>query len=156
PMPPPPERATRPAKNGLGFDAHGYLFRLTGVDLTAIPGLSTASALTLLAETGLDMKRWRSAKAFASWLGLCPNNRVSGGTVLSSRSQACVNRAARVFRMAAYGLHHAKSAIGAYYRRMRTKLGAPKAITATAHKLARYFYSMLKTRKAFADIGQEA
>jgi transposase len=154
--PPPPERATRPSKNGLGFDAHSHLFRLAGVDLTEIPGLSTASILTLLAETGLDMSRWRSAKAFASWLGVCPNNRISGGKVLSSRSQPCVNRAARVLRMAAYGLHHAKSALGAYYRRMRTKLGAPKAITATAHKLARLFYSMLKTKKSFADIGQDA
>lgn len=153
---PPPERPTRPSKNGLGFDAHAHLFRIAGVDLTAIPGLSTASVLTILAETGVDMRRWRSAKAFASWLGLCPNNRISGGKRLSSRSQPCVNRAARVFRMAAYGLHHAKSALGAYYRRMRAKLGAPKAITATAHKLARLFYSMLATKRSFADIGQEA
>jgi transposase len=153
---PPPARSIVRSKNALGFDAHGHLFRLTGVDLTAIPGLSTASVLTLLAETGLDMERWRSAKAFASWLGLCPNNRISGGKVLSSKSRACVNRAARVFRMAAYGLHHAKSAIGAYYRRMRGKLGAPKAITATAHKLARLFYSMLKTKRSFGDIGQDA
>lgn len=153
---PPPARPMVRSKNALGFDAHGHLFRLTGVDLTAIPGLSTASVLTLLAETGLDMERWRSAKAFASWLGLCPNNRISGGKVLSAKSRACVNRAARVFRMAAYGLHHAKSALGAYYRRMRAKLGAPKAITATAHKLARLFYSMLKTKRSFADIGQEA
>jgi transposase len=154
--PPPSERANRPAKNGLGFDAHGHLYRLAGVDLTQIPGLSTASVLTLLAETGLDMSRWRSSKAFASWLGLSPNNRVSGGKVLASRTKACVNRAARVFRMAAYGLHHAKSALGAYYRRMRMRLGAPKAITATAHKLARLFYSMLRTKKSFADIGQDA
>jgi hypothetical protein len=76
--------------------------------------------------------------------------------VLASKSKACVNRAARIFRMAAYGLHHAKSALGAFYRRMRSKLGAPKAITATAYKLARLFYSMLKTRKSFADIGQDA
>lgn len=102
------------------------------------------------------MNRWRSAKALASWLGVCPNNRISGGKILSSRSRACVNRAAKVFRMAAYGLHHAKSALGAYYRRMRTKLGAPKAITATAHKLARLFYSMLRTKKRFADLGQDA
>jgi transposase len=152
----PPERSASRSKNALGFDAHGHLFRLAGVDLTAIPGLSTASVLTLLAETGLDMNRWRSEKAFSSWLALCPNNRISGGKVLSTRSRGCVNRAARVFRMAAYGLHHAKSALGAYYRRMRAKLGAPKAITATAHKLARLFYSMLKTKKSFADIGQEA
>lgn len=153
---PPPSHPIRTTKNGLGFDAHGHLFRLAGVDLTAIPGLSTASVLTILAETGVDTSRWRSGKAFASWLGLCPNNRVSGGKVLASRTQRCVNRAAGVFRLAAFGLHHAKSAIGAYYRRMRTKLGAPKAITATAHKLARLFFSMLSTKKSFAEIGQEA
>jgi len=153
---PPPSHPTRPTKNGLGFDAHEHLFRLAGVDLTAIPGLSTASVLTILAETGVDTDRWRSGKAFASWLGLCPNNRISGGKVLASRTQRCVNRAAAVFRMAAYGLHHAKSALGAFYRRMRTKLGAPKAITATAHKLARLFFSMLSTKKSFADIGQQA
>lgn len=154
--PTPPERSSARSKNALGFDAHGHLFRLVGVDLTAIPGLSTASVLALLAETGLAMDRWRNSKAFASWLGLCPNNRVSGGKVLASKSKACVNRAARIFRMAAYGLHHAKSALGAFYRRMRSKLGAPKAITATAHKLARLFYSMLKTKMSFADIGQDA
>jgi transposase len=153
---PAPDRPTRPSKNGLGFDAHGHLYRLAGVDLAAIPGLSTSSVLTILAETGVDMRRWRSGKAFASWLGLCPDNRISGGRILSSRSKPCVSRAARVFRMAAYGLHHAKSALGAYYRRMRAKLGAPKAITATAHKLARLFYAMLSTKTAFADIGQEA
>jgi len=154
--PTPPERPSSRSKNALGFDAHGHLFRLVGVDLTAIPGLSTASVLGLLAETGPAMDRWRNSKAFASWLGLCPNNRVSGGKVLASKSKQCVNRAARIFRMAAYGLHHAKSALGAFYRRMRSKLGAPKAITATAHKLARLFYSMLKTKTAFADIGQDA
>ncbi len=154
--PTPPERSSARSKNALSFDAHGHLFRLVGVDLTAIPGLSTASVLALLAETGLAMDRWRNSKAFASWLGLCPNNRVSGGKVLASKSKQCVNRAARIFRMAAYGLHHAKSALGAFYRRMRSKLGAPKAITATAHKLARLFYSMLKTKKSFADIGQDA
>ena len=154
--PTPPERTSARSKNALGFDAHGHLFRLVGVDLTAIPGLSTASVLALLAETGPTMDRWRNSKAFASWLGLCPNNRVSGGKVLASKSKQCVNRAARIFRMAAYGLHHAKSALGAFYRRMRSKLGAPKAITATAHKLARLFYSMLKTKKSFADIGQDA
>ena len=154
--PTPPEQSSARSKNALGFDAHGHLFRLVGVDLTAIPGLSTASVLALLAETGIAMDRWRNSKAFASWLGLCPNNKVSGGKVLASKSKQCVNRAARIFRMAAYGLHHAKSALGAFYRRMRSKLGAPKAITATAHKLARLFYSMLKTKKSFADIGQDA
>lgn len=154
--PPPPRGPSRSSKNGLGFDAHGHLFRMAGVDLTAIPGLSTASVLTILAETGLDTKRWRSCKAFASWLGLSPNNRISGGRVISSRSRPSSNRAAAAFRMAAYGLHRAKSALGAYYRRMRAKLGAPKAITATAHKIARLFYAMLATKTPFAELGQQA
>lgn len=84
---PPPTTPPRPSKNALGFDAYGHLLRMAGVDLTAIPGLSTASVLTILAETGCDTKRWRSSKAFASWLGLCPNNRISGGRVLLSRTQ---------------------------------------------------------------------
>ena len=144
----------RPSKNGLGFDAHGHLLRIAGVDLTTIPGLSTASVLTILAETGLDPSRWRSGKAFASWLGLCPNNRVSGGRVISSRSRPSSNRAAAAFRLAAYGLHRAKSALGAFFRRIRARLGAPKAITATAHKIARLFYAMLVTKKPFHEIGQ--
>jgi transposase len=152
---PPPSRSSRASKNGLGFDAHDHLFRLAGVDLTAIPGLSTASVLTILAETGVDTSRWRSGKAFASWLGLCPNRRVSGGKVISSRSRPTSNRAAAAFRIAAYGLHRAKSALGAYYRKMRARLGPSKAITATAHKLARLFYAMLVTKKPFAELGQQ-
>jgi transposase len=150
-----PTHSTRASKNGLAFDAHGHLFRIAGVDLTAIPGLSAPSVLTVLSETGLDTKRWRSGKAFASWLGLCPNNRVSGGKVISSRSRPSSNRAAAAFRMAAYGLHRAKSALGAYFRRMKSKLGTPKAIVATAHKIARIFYSMLVTKKPFAELGQQ-
>lgn len=153
---PGPSQPPRPSKNGLGFDAHGHLLRLAGVDLTAIPGLSTVSVLTILAETGLETSRWRSSKAFASWLGLCPNNRVSGGRVISSRCRPSSNRAAAAFRLAAYGLHRAKSALGAYFRRIRAKLGPAKAITATAHKIARIFFTMLVTKKPFHEMGQRA
>lgn len=154
PLPPP--RTPDRSKNALRFDAREHLFRIAGVDLTAVPGLSTASVLALIAEIGVDMSRWRSPKAFAAWLGLSPNNRISGGKVLGSKTKACANRAANILRMAAYGINHAKSALGAYYRRMRAKLGAPKAITATAHKIARIVYSMLRTKTPFADIGQDA
>lgn len=153
----PPDRPRKPSKNALSFDAREDLARITkGVDLTAIPGLSTTSVLTIIAETGVDMKRFGTAKRFASWLGLCPENKVSGGKILSSKTRRVANRAAEVFRVAAYGLHHARSALGAYYRRQRARLGAPKAITAVAHKLARMFYAMLDQGRQFTDIGQDA
>ena len=153
----PTDRSRKPSKNGLSFDARQDLCRMTGgVDLTAIPGLSAGSVLVILSETGSDMARFGTAKRFASWLGLAPENKISGGKVLSASTRPCANRAAHAFRLAAYGLHHAKSALGAYLRRMRAKLGAPKAITAVAHKLARIFFSMLAQRRQFADIGQEA
>lgn len=153
----PADRPRKPSKNALTFDARVDLARITkGVDMTAIPGLSTTSVLTIISETGVDMRRFGNAKRFASWLGLSPENKISGGKILSSKTRKVANRAAEVFRVAAYGLHHAKSALGAYYRRMRSRLGAPKAITAVAHKLARMFFAMLAGGKQFADIGQEA
>ena len=153
----PPDRPRRPAKNALTFDARADLAKRTGgIDLTAIPGLSTTSVLTILSETGTDMTRFGTAKRFASWLGLAPDNKISGGKVLTSGTRPCANRASKAFRLAAYGMHHAKSSLGAYYRRMRAKLGAPKAMTAVAHKLARIFFTMLAKRCQFTDIGQEA
>lgn len=152
----PPDRPRKPSKNALSFDARADLARITkGVDLTAIPGLSTTSVLTVIAETGVDMTRFGNAKRFASWLGLCPENKISGGKILSSKTRPLSNRAAEVFRIAAYGLHHARSALGAFYRRKRAQVGAPKAITAVAHKLARMFFAMLANGRQFTDIGQD-
>ncbi len=131
------------------------LQRMSGVDLTEIDGIDSNSALKIIAEIGTDMSRWKSAKHFASWLGLCPGTKVSGGKVLSTRSKQVANRAAAAFRMAAFTLFRSKSALGAYLRRQRSRLGAPKAITATAHKLARMVYSMLKHGMAYVDVGQE-
>ncbi len=131
------------------------LQRMSGVDLTKIDGIDTNSALKIIAEIGLDMNRWKSAKHFASWLGLCPGTKVSGGKVLSGRSKQVANRAAATLRMAAFTLFNSKSALGAYLRRQRSRLGAPKAITATAHKLARLVYAMLKHGTAYVDIGQD-
>jgi transposase len=131
------------------------LYRMSGVDLTKIDGIDINTALKIIAEIGIDMSPWKSAKHFASWLGLCPGTKVSGGKVLSGKSKKVANRAAAALRMAAFALTNSKSALGAYLRRLRSRLGAPKAITATAHKLARLVYSMLKNGTDYIDIGQK-
>jgi transposase len=131
------------------------LQRMSGVDLTKIDGIDSNSALKIIAEIGIDMNRWKSPKHFASWLGLCPGTKVSGGRNLSGKSKQVANRAAATLRMAAFTLFNSKSALGAYLRRQRSRLGAPKAITATAHKLARLVYAMLKHGSAYVDTGQE-
>jgi transposase len=131
------------------------LQRRSGVDLSSINGISTNTALKIIAEIGIDMSRWQSVKQFTSWLGLCPGSEISGGKVLSSATKPVANRAAAALRMAAMTLFNSKSALGAYLRRQRSRLGAPKSITATAHKLARLIYSMLKHGTAFVDAGQE-
>ena len=131
------------------------LQRMSGVDLTQIDGIDSNSALKIIAEIGIDMSRWKSPKHFSSWLGLCPGTKVSGGKILSSRSKQVANRAAATLRMAAFTLFNSKSALGAYLRRQRSRLGAPKAITATAHKLARLVYAMLKHGSAYVDAGQD-
>jgi len=128
---------------------------MSGVDLTSIDGIDTNTALKILAEIGTDMSRWKSAKHFASWLGLSPGTRVSGGKVLSSATKPVANKAAAALRIAAFTLLNSKSALGAYLRRQKARLGAPKAITATAHKLARLVYMMLKQGTAYVDAGQE-
>jgi transposase len=132
-------------------DLSQELTRILGVDLTTIPGLQVQSVQRLFAEIGRDLSAFPTAKHFASWLGLCPDNRVSGGKILSVRTRKVKQRAAMILRMAAQSLHHSRSALGEYYRRMRTRLGAPKAITATAHKLARILYHLLKTRQPYED-----
>jgi transposase len=131
------------------------LVRISGVDLTRIDGINTNITLKIISEIGTDMSRWKTAKHFASWLGLCPGTKISGGNPLSTKSKRVVNRAATALRLAAQSLLRSKSALGAYLRRQRARLGAPKAITATAHKLARLVYSMLKHGSAYVDVGQK-
>jgi hypothetical protein len=131
------------------------LQQMSGVDLSSINGINTNTALKIIAEIGTDMNRWKTVKHFTSWLGLCPGSKISGGKVLSSATKPVANRASAALRMAAMTLFNSKSALGAYLRRQRSRLGAPKAITATAHKLARLVYSMLKHGTAFVDAGQE-
>jgi len=149
-------RKTTYNKTPYFFEAEQSLEQILHVDLTEIPGLESNGVMRILAETGSDMSKWPSSKHFASWLGLCPGNKISGGKVLSSKTKPSANKAAQMLRMAANSLHHSKSALGAYFRRMRSRLGAPKAITATAHKLAKLFYTMLREGKGFKEIGQAA
>lgn len=144
-------RALAPAS-----DLHTQLFRMAGVDLTSLDGVQPLTALQIVSETGVDMSPWPTEKHFASWLGLCPGSKKSGGKVLSSRTTSNASRAAAAFRMAAQSLHRSRTALGAYYRRMRARLGGPQAITATAHKLARIFYALLKHGHAYVDPGQDA
>lgn len=127
---------------------------ICGVDLTEIPGIDSNLAITILAELGTDMSKWKSEKHFASWLGLCPGNKISGGKVLNSRTKPSSNRVAAALRLAANALYRSQTALGAYFRRMRARLGAPKAITAAAHKLAKILYRMMKDRLGYKEMGQ--
>jgi transposase len=126
-------------------------YRILGVDLTTIPGISVLHVQTILAELGGDVSKFRSAGAFSSWMGLCPDNDISGGKVLWTGTRKVKNRVALTLRMAAQSLQKSQSALGEFYRRMRTRLGAPKAITAAAHKLARIIYHMLETREPYDE-----
>ena len=141
--------------NAPSFDIRTHLYRMTGVDLTTIDGIDGFTALKVVSEIGLDMTKWANAKHFASWLGLSPNNRITGSRVISSRTRATANRAAAALRPAAYGLHRSDSALGAFPRRKKAQLGDPKAITATAHKRARIIYSMLRYGQDYVDAGAE-
>ena len=152
---PPKQKNKKPAKNAPRFNLGSELQRITGVDLTRIDGIDVMVAQTLVSEVGLDMSRWKTESHFASWLGLCPDNRISGDKVLSRGTRRVVNRAATALRQAANTLIRSRSYLGAQYRRLRTKLGAPKAITAMAHRLARLVYRMLKHGQAYADKGSQ-
>lgn len=150
---PPVEQKRVAKKNSLQFDVQRELARVTGVNLTSIPGISDITAMYLTAECGFDLSRFKSGKHFASWLGLSPNSRVSGGKRLSGRTKPSKNRAAMALRLAAVNLGRSKTALGAFYRRLKSRLGAPKAITATAHKLARLVYAMLTSGAQYVEEG---
>ena len=150
----PAQTKPKPRANGAqrgqpAYDARGLIARTLGVDLTTIPGINAITAQTLWAELGSDLSAFKSGKHFASWLSLCPDNRVSGGKVLSAHTKPSANRAARALRMAAQGLHHARNELGDFYRRMRAKLGGAAALVATAHKLARIVYAVISTRRPY-------
>lgn len=152
----PPQKSKARRKNkALPFDVRQNLHNITGVDITKIDGVKETTALKIISEIGTDMSAWPTVKNFASWLGLSPGNKITGGKVISSKTKTCANRAAEAFRIAAYSLTKSKSALGAYYRRKRSQLGPPKAITATAHKIARLVYSLLKYGTKYVDQGQD-
>jgi transposase len=135
--------------NEPNFDLQTHLYRIFGVDLTAVPGINVLIAHTILSEVGPDIGQFRSGGAFASWLGLCPHNKITGGKVLSTKTRQVKHRVAKAFRMASNSLFRSQSPLGDFFRRMRAKLGAPSAITAAAHKLARIVHHMLTKREAY-------
>jgi len=150
-----PAKGNSHSKNAPAFDLRRYLYRWAGVDLVAIDGLNALTVHQILSEIGVDLSPWPTVKHFCSWLGVCPHNAKTGGKVFSSRTKKTQNRAAAALRLAAQSLSRSKSALGAYYRRMRARLGGPEAITATAHKLARIIYAMLKHHTAYVDRGEQ-
>lgn len=133
------------------FDLRAELYRVFGVDLTNVPGISAITAQTILCEVGTDVSKFRNASAFASWLGLCPEKKISGGKVLYTKSRRVRSRVATALRMGAHSLHHAKDYLGEFFRRITRKLGKPQAVTATAHKLARIIYHLLSTKEPYNE-----
>lgn len=151
--PAPTKRSTQPDE-----PLRRMLFAKFGVDVTAVDGVAAQTGLVFLSEVGPDVSKFATAEHFASWLGLCPDNRISGGRPLGSSTRPVANRLATALRMAAQSLYRTDSALGDSFRRLRAKLGTPAAITATAHKLARVLYAMIKHRRPFdpARLGNPA
>ena len=145
----PVEKRKKSGKHKLSFNATTYLKEILGVDVTEVFGISELSAMAILSEVGTDMTKWKTEHHFTSWLGLAPNTKISGGKVISSRIMKKKHHAGQAFRMAANGLNNSKSLIGDYYRRIKAKAGAGKAVVATARKLAIIFYKMVANQQAF-------
>jgi len=145
----------RKSSNSPPFDLRKNLYVLAGVDFTAIPGLNELTVQTIVSEIGTDMSKWPTEKHFTSWLGLSPTNKISGAKILSSRTRKVKNSAASAFRTAACSAGKTQTAIGAFMRRIKSKAGAPKAITATARKIACLFYRLLKYGSDYVEEGLE-
>ena len=148
------KKRSRP-RNAPKFDLRTSLFRMCGVDLTRIDGIDVTTVLAVISETGTDMSRFPTVKHFTSWLTLCPGTRITGGKVISGKTVRSANRAAQALRLAAAALRTSQSALGAYFRRMCSRMDKPKAITAAAHKLARLIYTMLTKGEEYTDQGQD-
>jgi transposase len=151
PVPPDPKPNSH-CKNAPSYDARTAMYNLAQVDLIALPGMNENLLQKILSEVGLDMSRFPSAKHFCSWLGLAPHNAISGGRVLYSHTLNTHNRAGQAFRMAAQAVSRGKTVYGEFYRRVRSRSGAKEAIVATAHKIARTFYYMLKRHQPFQGL----
>jgi transposase len=144
PLGEPRRRGQKPRANEPRFAARALLYRISGADLTVIEGVSVSTALVVLGEIGRDMSKWPTEKHFVSWLGLCPQIHRSAGKMQKRHVRRIAGRAGRALRMAAQGCHHAKNALGAFYRRVQARAGAPKAVVATARKIAERIYRLLK------------
>jgi hypothetical protein len=151
----PPVKPGSQSKNAPAPTTRQELYRITGVDLVAVEGISASLAQTILTEIGTDMSRFPTVKQFCSWLGLAPHNDISGGKVLRSRTLKTRNRAGQAFRQAAASVTRADSALGAFYRRKRAQLGPMQALVATAHKIARIVYFMLKRHVPYEKLSAE-
>lgn len=152
PPPPPGQGSSRRGEIRLQKgDLRTELYRVLGTDVTRVPGLGTGHVAELVSELGTELGAFPTAGHFANWMAVCPNPQISGGRVLKRGTRKVKHRVATIFRLAAQSLAHSHSALGAYYRRMRAKLGAPKAITATAHKLARIYYHLVTTKEAYDE-----
>jgi transposase len=152
----PPDMEGRPKKSRVSFNVRDEAYKLVGVDLFRVKGLNAETVLRLVSEVGVEMGRFPSEKQFSSWLSLSPERKVSGGKVLSTRTKASNNRAAQAFRQAAVSVQGSDSELGAYYRRMKARMGGAKAVTATAHKLARVYYRMVKHGEEYVEEGARA
>lgn len=136
-------------KNQFNFNAKNILKVVVGVDLCEVEGLSEVSVVEFISETGTDMLKWRGPKHFSAWLNLAPNTKITGGKIISSKMQKKKNHAGQILRMAACGLTNSKAPIGDYARKMRARTGKKGGVVATAHKLARTIYTMIKEQKPF-------
>src|SRR6266498_5476909 len=155
---PPAAEKPIPARDRLrdGVDVRELLFKKSGVDLFAVPGLAADTLLTLASEVGFDMTPWKTEKHFSSWLGVCPGTKISGGKILNKKTKRNPNRAAQAFRMAAASLYRSQTALGAFFRRIKSRAGGKQAVTATAHKIARIYYAMLTQGTSYIELGQQA
>ena len=134
----------------IAFDARAEVYRVPGVDLTQVPSLQEGTALVLCTERGPDfVTKFPTAKCFASWLGLCPDNRITGGKIISVKTRDVKSRTAMALRRAAQSLWRSQDYLGECFRRWKARLGTPKAITAMAHKLARIIWHLIKYKEAY-------
>jgi transposase len=154
PLGPRPKRK-RPSKNAPQFDLRSELYRISGVDWSQVDGLDVLTAQTVIAEVGVDLRAFPTEHNFTSWLTLSPCNDSSGSKMLNRHTPRSANRAKVALRQSASALERSQSYLGAQYRRLKNRLGAPKAITAMARKLACLFYRLLKHGQQYVDKGVE-
>lgn len=152
-LPQPIRQRKSKKQNSLIMKLHAEQQRISGIDFTKVPGLDVLSTQIIISEVGLDPSKWPNEKSFASWLGLSPANKITGGKIFGTRTRRVNNRASILFRSVAVAVGTSKTALGAFYRRLRTRSGAPKAITATARKIACLFYNLLKYGNAYVEKG---